>query len=49
MREVKGSGYSKAEGETLYYLHKLILQELIKYEKVPEFRLSPNFERGKVI
>lgn len=35
------NGYSKAEGETLYYLHKLILQELIKYEKGQLLEISP--------
>lgn len=43
MKRVKAmpAGYSKAEGETLYYLHQLVLEELGKYDSGRLLEISP--------
>ncbi len=35
------SGYSKAEGETIYYLHKICIEELSRYKNGKLLEISP--------
>ena len=41
MRKFEINGYSKSEGQTLYYLHKIILQALHTYEKGKLLEVGP--------
>ncbi len=40
-KKIKMSGYSKPEGVTLYYLHKICIKELSKYKNGKLLEISP--------
>lgn len=41
MKKLEINGYSKSEGETLYYLHRMIVEELRGYEGGRLLEIAP--------